>query len=166
MKICPTCNTPLEENAVFCRNCGTRVSGQPGDGNASRFDGPYPPPPYQSPAPDPYDHTSEFEAQDISDNKVISMLVYLMGIVGVVIALLASSTSRYAGFHVRQALKFTVVETLLIIVAVVLGWTIIVPFAAVIAYLVLLVIKIISFFQICSGKAIEPAIIRSLNFLR
>lgn len=94
------------------------------------------------------------------------MLVYLMGIVGVVIALLASSTSRYAGFHVRQALKFTVVETLLIIVAVVLGWTIIVPFAAVIAYLVLLVIKIISFFQICSGKAIEPAIIRSLNFLR
>ena len=166
MKICPICNTQLEDSVVFCNNCGARISGQPGDGNTSRFDGAYPPPPYQTPVPNPYDHTSEFEPQDISDNKVISMLVYLMGIVGVVIALLAGSTSKYAGFHVRQALKFTVIETLLVIVGVLLYWTAIVPFAAVTAYLVLFVIKIISFFQVCSGKAVEPAIIRNLNFLR
>lgn len=32
--------------------------------------------------------------------------------------------------------------------------------------IILLVLRIISFFQICSGKAKEPAIIRSLGFLR
>ena len=61
---------------------------------------------------DPYDHTSEFTAKDISDNKVIAMLVYLMGTVGIIIALLASKDSPYLSFHVRQALKFTVLEVL------------------------------------------------------
>ena len=47
-----------------------------------------------------------------------------------------------------------------------LCWTIIVPIAAGIAYIVLAVVKIICFFQICSGKAKEPAIIRSFGFLK
>lgn len=50
---------------------------------------------------DPYDHTAEFSQKDISDNKVIAMLVYLMGAVGIIIALLASSESPYVSFHVR-----------------------------------------------------------------
>ena len=45
---------------------------------------------------DPYDHTSEFTAKDISDNKVIAMLVYLMGTIGIIVALLASKDARSA----------------------------------------------------------------------
>ena len=192
MKICPNCQQQMDDNLAFCMNCGTQLpAGQPVPAPqpvptpppvapvtpppTTQFNNQVPPQngPYGNvqpgqPAPvfDPYDHTAEFAAKDISDNKVISMLVYLMGAIGIVIALLAANTSPYAAFHVRQALKFTVVNILLSIVTVVLCWTFIVPIAAGIAALVLLVIKIICFFQICKGKAVEPYIIRSLTFLK
>ena len=155
MKLCPKCNTQCEDNAAFCTACGYNFAGTQ-----------QAPAPAYAPAYDPYDHTAEFTAKDISENKVISMLVYLMGAIGIIIALLASGTSPYAAFHVRQALKFTVIEILTAIVTAVLFWTIIVPFAGAIFLAILLVIKIICFFQICGGKAKEPAIIRSFGFLR
>ena len=130
---------------------------------------PYQPPqyqPYGQPVYNPYDHTAEFDPKDISDNKVFAMLVYLMGTIGVIIALLASHASPYAMFHVRQGLKLTVVNILLGIIMVVLIWTVIVPIICGIAFVVLFVINIICFFQVCGGKAKEPAIVCSLGFLR
>lgn len=115
---------------------------------------------------DPYDHTSEFTAKDISDNKVIAMLVYLMGTVGIIVALLASKDSPYLSFHVRQALKFTVLEVLTGIITLLLFWTIIVPIAVGIFGIVLLVCKIIAFFSICKGNAKEPYVVRNFNFLK
>ena len=110
------------------------------------------------------DHTDEFDASDISKNKIFAMLVYLMDFMGIIIALLAGP-SEYVRFHVRQALKFTVVEVLTAICIAVLVWTVIVPIAGAIFLVVLLVIKIICFVQVCKGKACEPAIIRSIGFL-
>lgn len=157
MKNCPHCNATLEDNAVFCPNCGTNLNGQPfGAGNV----------PPQATFVDPYDHTAEFDPKDISDNKVFAMLGYLLGTIGVIIALLASHSSKYTMFHVRHVLKFTVVNILMWICAVVLCWTFIAPIAAGIMSVVFLVIKIICFFQVCSGKAKDPAIIRSLGFLK
>lgn len=173
MKICPNCNAQLDDNAMFCTNCGTQFANQQQPNPQFTQQQPIPPQSYGMPPQpgyvpqyDPYDHTAEFDPKDISDNKVISMLVYLMGAVGIVIALLASNTSKYVSFHVRQALKFTVVEILSGIIALALCWTIIVPIAYAVLILVLMVIKFICFFQICSGKAKEPAIIRSLKFLK
>ncbi len=158
MKICPNCGAQLDDGSVFCPNCGVQL------GNAQNG---FNQPPYNyAPQVDPYDHTAEFDAKDISENKVISMLVYLLGMVGVIIALLASGTSPYAAFHVRQALKITVVEILSAIVTVLLCWTFIVPIAFLVLMVALFVVRFICFFQICSGKAKEPAIIRSLSFLR
>ena len=94
------------------------------------------------------------------------MLCYLLGSIGVIIALLAANKSDYAAFHVRQALKFTVVNVLLGIVAIVLAITIVVPIAAAICVGIVSVLRIIAFFQICCGKAKEPATIRNLKFLR
>ena len=155
MKTCPNCETQLSENAVFCSNCGTAV-GTPSGGA------------YTPPAPmyDPYDHTSEFEADDISNNKVIAMLVYIMSFVGIIIALLAAPGSKYVSFHLRQALKFLVVETLIGIIVAVTFWTILVPVAAAFVGVVLLVAKVVCFFDVCGGKAKEPIIIRSLGFLK
>lgn len=126
----------------------------------------YPMPGMAQPAPDAFDHTSEYEAKDISDNKVVAMAVYLLGVVGMLIALLAAGNSPYAQFHVRQALKFTIVSTLATIAAAVLFWTIIVPILYVILSVALFVCKIIAFVQICGGKAKEPYIIRNLSFLK
>lgn len=94
------------------------------------------------------------------------MLVYLMGVIGIIYALLAGKDSKYVAFHVRQALKFEVVTILLGIVMALLCWTIIVPIVGGVCMAIVLVLKVICFFQICSGKAKEPAIIRSLGFLK
>ena len=164
MKICPKCNQQLDDNAAFCTGCGVPFVA-PQNSTAEAV------------ANDPYDHTGEFDAKDISDNKVIAMLVYLMGAIGIVIALLAGNTSAYAGFHVRQALKFTVTEILATIALILCATINIIPYLGwfvyalvALAYVGLLgtltVLKFICFFQICSGKAKEAAIIRSLKFMR
>ena len=161
MKICPTCNTQLEDSAVFCNVCGTQFAApaQPG----YNPQGGYAQPQY---VVDPTDHTAEFDAKDISDNKVISMLVYLMGTFGIIIALLASNSSPYAAFHVRQALKISVVSILGAICAGLLAWTFIVPLAYLIFTVVIFVVKIICFFDVCKGKAKEPAVIKNFTFLK
>ncbi len=183
MKICPKCNANLNDETIFCTVCGTAVNSvkpvqpqptpqQPQDTQQQavpQYAQPVyaaPAQPTYAPAVDPFDHTAEFDSKDISDNKVIAMLVYLLGAIGIIIALLFSQKSDYVAFHVRQALKFLVVETLVGIISVFLCWTFIVPIAASIFLVILLVIKIICFFDICSGKAKEPAVIRELKFLK
>lgn len=177
MKKCPNCGNEVNEGATFCNVCGFNMATEQNVNNNNQFQqqgmnqqqwnmnqnqqnnyGNY--------TMDCYDHTMEFDGNDISDNKVIAMLVYLMGTVGIIIALIASSESNYVKFHVRQAMKFLVCKILIGIITVLLIWTFIVPILAGIALLVLQVVKIICFFQICSGKAVEPVIIRNLGFLK
>ena len=86
------------------------------------------------------------------------MLCYLMGTLGVIIALLGSHTSPYAAFHVRQSLKFTVLDILLLLIGLIFFWTVLVPIACAICYVVLGVVRIICFFSICKGNAKEPPI--------
>ena len=153
MKTCanPNCRQPLDDNAQFCPNCGMPCSGQ----SAPNFM-----------QPDPFDHTAEFDPADISENKVVAMMPYLIGAIGIIVALLSIRESRYIAFHVKQALKLTVVSTLVGLLSGLLCWTIIVPIAGAVCMLILFVLKIIAFFQVCGGKAKEPSIIRSLGFLR
>lgn len=162
MKQCPNCAHVCDDNTTFCPECGLKfsVAGAPGASFANGQGAGAGYIPY-----DPYDHTAEFDPKDISDNKVIAMLVYLLGTIGIIIALLYQK-SPYVTFHLRQALKFLVVEALTAIVTALLVWTFIVPIVGGIFFVVLFVLKIIAFFGICSGKAKEPAIIRSLAFLK
>lgn len=162
MKTCPNCHAQLDDNAIFCTACGTQF-GAAQQGAVPPQQNAVPPQAAYVPAYNPYDHTAEFDPKDISDNKVFAMLCYLMGFVGIIVALLATNSSKYAMFHVRQALKIEVASILSVFVLIIpfLGW-----FAFPILQAILLVIKVISFFQICSGKAKEPAIVRSFGFLR
>lgn len=115
---------------------------------------------------DPRDHTREFDGKDISENKVIAMAPYLLGVLGIIIALLASKESPYVAFHVRQALKLTVCNVLIGICSVVLFFTLIVPFAGAVCGLIILVVRIICFFQIAMGKAKEAPIVCYFGFLK
>lgn len=120
----------------------------------------------QQPVYDPADHTAEFDPEDISQNKVIAMAAYILGTIGIIIALLAAPQSKYAAFHSRQALKLDIVSTLLLIVSAVLAFTFIVPIAGAVCIAILFVVRIICFFQVCSGKAKDAAIIGKLPFLK
>ncbi len=152
MKICPNCGNQCDDAVAFCNKCGTPLNGGA---------------PYQArPMYDPADHTAEFDPADISQNKVLAMIPYLMGWVGIIVALLAVNNSQYVAFHVKQALKIQVVSILLGIVTAILVWTFIVPIAAAVCYVILFVLQIIAFFQICGGKAKELPIIKGLGFLK
>lgn len=188
MKFCPNCSTPLDDNAKYCTTCGAvfepveqaapaqevKKTSYSGNGDipftshftqsAQNQSQTQPPPPPVS--AEPYDHTAEFDAKDISDNKVIAMLLYLMGTVGVLIALLSQNNSPYVAFHLRQALKIMVINALVTLVTAVFCWTYIVPAVGAIAIVVITVIKIICFVDICKGKSKEPPIICKLNFLK
>ena len=118
------------------------------------------------PAYNPADHTAEFAADDISKNKVTAMAAYMLGIIGIVIALLAAPESPYASFHSRQALKLEIVNQLILLAMIVLIWTFIVPIVGAIAMLAIMVIRVILFFQVCAGKAKDAPLIGSLPFLK
>ena len=150
MKFCPNCGTQLEEGALSCPGCGAAFTVQPAA------------PVYV----DPTDHTGEFDPADISENKVFAMLPYLLSVVGVIVALLAKTDSRYAAFHVRQYLKICVCQVLVTIISAVLVFTLIVPIAGLICELILLVVDVICFVQVCEGKAREPAIVKRFRFLK
>ena len=168
MKYCNHCGAGLPDDATFCTACGNSLNPNPAPGYAPNPG--YAPVPGYAPqgyAPvDPYDHTSEFDPKDISDNKVICMLIYLTGAIGIFIALLASNSSKYVAFHVRQALKFMVVNSLIAVVTALTFWTVLVPIVAGIFTIVLAVVQIICFFDICKGKAKEPYIIRDMKFMK
>lgn len=182
MKMCPKCNTVVDDAAAFCPVCGVPfAAAQPNAQQAQPQPRPQAQPQAQTPpqpqpvyagAPqyvpvvDIYDHTAEFDKKDISDNKVYAILLYFAGVIGIIIALLGAKDSPYASFHLRQAMKFLAVDVLLGIIGVLFFWTLIIPLAVAVMEVILLVIKIICFFQICNGKAKEPAIIRGLGFLK
>ncbi len=166
MKICPTCNAQLQDDATFCSECGTPIaSAAPNQAAANQQAYAYAPPaaPYTAPVVDQYDHTAEFDAKDVSDNKCFAMLVYLTGIIGVIVALIASHDSEYLKFHIRQGIKLMVCQILCAIICVIpfLGW-----FAGPILMAIIGIVEIICFFKVCSGKSVEAPIIRSIGFLK
>lgn len=166
MKNCPNCNASMPDDAVFCSNCGKSAD------NANQFNN-YAQPQNNAysqpvaPVVNQYDHTSEFSPEDVHNNKLFALLVYLMGIVGVVIALLAkkSSDSPYLSFHIKQALKILITEAIVTVLTMFLFWTCIVAIAGGVAAITIVVLNIICFIQTCRNKSIEVPIIRSIGFL-
>lgn len=181
MKNCPNCQAQYDDTMKFCLQCGTELVDAPAEEPAPapeaqpQYQQPaydpayaqYAQPQYAAPAPapDPADHTAEFDAEDIEKNKLYAISVYLLGVIGIIIALLAVKDSGFVRFHVRNVLKFWIVEILLTVVSAILCWTVIVPIAAAVCLCIVLVLEIIAFVQACKGKAKDPAIIKSIKFL-
>jgi len=164
MKICPKCNAQLDDNTAFCRICGCNLA----EAQQNQYQYQYNQAQYQPPqqAYDPYDHTNEFDSKDISDNKIMALMIYVGGVVGVIIALLAAKDSKFVGFHIRQYLKFFLVETVATFATIVLFWTFIVSIAWAALMIALLVFRIICIVQICKGQAKEGLLIRKIAFLK
>ena len=181
MKTCPNCRNPVEDEAVYCPVCGTAIDVIP-DFPPKQTSAPkpdynpnYTQPPAAPSAPhvDPFDHTAEFDAADISEHKIFALVMYLLGPMGIIIALLAAKESHYVAFHVRQALKLTVTEVLGSIVlafATFLMWNLrlrmLMVFVITAVMIGLVALHLLCVFQIINNKAKEVYIVRNLQFLK
>ncbi len=154
MKLCPRCNMQLEDSASFCPNCGTQFIP-----NATVSTPPYIP-------ANPFDHTADYDPKDIVENKLYASCCYLLSFLGVIIAVLIAKDSPFVQFHIRQSLKISICEVLLSVFAGLLALTFLVPIAAAICIIILVIVSIICFFRTIKGKAVDVPIIRSLNFLK
>lgn len=113
---------------------------------------------------DPSDHTNEFTPEEIQEGKLFGMICYLLGILGIIVALLAKKENGFVQFHVHQALKLTVIEACAGIIAALLFWTLLVPLAVGIFCIVLFVLEIMGFFQAAKGTAKDLPIVKKFNF--
>ncbi len=154
MKLCPKCNTQLEDSAAFCPNCGTQFIP-----NATVTQQPYVP-------VDSADHTAEFDSADIRENKLFAAICYVASFLGIIVALLAAKDSPFVKFHIRESLKIAITEIILILIAVVGMITIIVSIAAYICIIILAVVEVICFIRTLKGRAVEAPIVKGLNFLK
>lgn len=111
------------------------------------------------------DFTSDFDEKDIAENKVFAMGVYALGIVGIIIALLAAGESAFVRFHVKEALKISILEIVTSIITLVLFWTIIVPAVGGIIALLMTIARIIGFVNVCKGKAVRAFLVKDIDFL-
>ncbi|MBO4415741.1 MAG: hypothetical protein J5824_07155 [Lachnospiraceae bacterium] len=161
MAYCPVCGTKLAPGITVCGKCGTTIDSADLD-PVSDENAPFS---YRS-IEAMYDHTAEFEPGDISDNKCFALLPYLLGALGIIITALISLSSPFAKFHLRQAVKFLVTKVLIFICSVALFWTVIVPIIGAVCLFIIFILKIVTVVQIFSGKACEPAIIRSIGILK
>lgn len=148
MKFCSSCGTQCEDMANNCPKCGA----------------PFGAPVYAAaPAADPYDHTAQFSAQDISENKCYAALCYLFGLMGIIVAAICAKESAFVKFHMTWALRLVIaagLSSLLTIVPLV-GWI-----AGPVCAIICVVLQIIATFQVFGNKAKEPAIVRGLSFLK
>ena len=149
MKFCPQCGTQLDDAAVVCTNCGANLAPQA--------------PVYAAPVIPAYDHTAEFTPQEISDGQVFGLAIYLLGFIGVIIALLGSRENKFVAFHIRTWLKLQIVSVICLLLLIIpfLGWI-----ACPICLFIIFILSIICFFNVCNGKAVDPAIIRGFGFLK
>ena len=146
MAFCSNCGKEIPDGSKVCPSCNaTLVS------NVAVIES--------------WDHTAEFDAQDISDNKVYALSAYLFSFLGIILCHVLAKESPYAQFHAREALKIDLVTVVVYILSLFFCWTCIVPFAGVILILILLVVNIIAFVQVCKGEAKEPWLIRSIKAL-
>lgn len=73
MKICPNCQTQLADDTINCTSCvrfivSNDIQQEQVSAYQQEYQNSYTPP-Y-----DPYDHTAEFDPNDILNNKVMAML--------------------------------------------------------------------------------------------
>ncbi len=169
MKNCPRCNANLDDNAMFCTTCGLQFANPQEQPAQNTYAQPNQAPGYPMPAvANPYDHTAEFSPEDVADNKLYAMLLYLTSILGIIVAVLVqkNKNSAYLEFHIKQNIKVLIIQSLIALIMGILWITFIAPMAGMICIIITLVVQVIGFFNTASNKSVELPIIRSFGFLK
>ena len=168
MEFCSKCGSQLNEGEKFCPSCGTSV-GYETEEAAN---------PTQSVQTDlsqkiadlnnTADTTSEYDAQDIRNNKAMAILAYLSWLV--LIPLFTARESKFARFHCNQGIVLAVAEIIAVIVLSIfdglplIGW--IFSIAGSLLGLVCFLFAVLGIINAANGKAKELPIIGKFKILK
>ena len=107
MSFCTKCGSEIENGAQFCSQCGTPVEGSAPKA-APDFD-------FSQLGKNSVDSTAAFGAQDVAENKLISVLCYF-GLL-LLIPLLVKKDSAFVRFHSNQGLVLIIFNILVSVLA-------------------------------------------------
>ena len=180
MKICNKCGAELNDDVKFCSNCGDQVDATAQEVENKQPEAESKTAEYQKKVEtavndfmNTKDETSEFEAEDISKNKIFAVLSYIS--ILFIIPLLAAPQSKFAKFHANQGLVLFIAEVLSGVVSSVL--TAIFTFISFslgaligalfsVVSLVLFIFAIIGIVNAAQGKAKELPLIGNFRFIK
>ena len=161
MAFCRNCGAEVKDDAKFCPSCGAATSDksdfeQKVNETAKKV----------ADLNNTADTTSEFDPQDIENNKVFAALAYL-GVL-VLVPILAAKDSKYAMYHANQGLILFIAQIVLsVIVSIIISISSILGFISGIFNLIVLVVQIIGLVNAIQGRAKELPIVgkyRILNY--
>ena len=111
---------------------------------------------------DPKDHTADFDAEDIKEHKLIAILPYFFFFLGVIACLLCKD-SKYARFHMKNAIRLELASILCLVPCIIplLG-----AIVSAILILIVAVVNIIAIVNAFKGKAKDLPIISDIKFLQ
>ncbi len=112
-----------------------------------------------------WDKTELFPEEEVNEYRLTAVLIYLLGIFGIILALITDKNSPYLKFHIREGLKIAVATATLTIISLSLAWTFIVPVLSGAGIIVCSVINLISAYKTLKGKSENAVIIRNLTIL-
>lgn len=177
---CSKCGKEIKDEAAFCPYCGAKTEESADEKEAGEREnktgentGDEDFTAKIAKLNDTKDTTSEFDKEDIDNNKGMSILAYLSWLV--LIPIFAAKKSRYAQFHANQGLILAIIDTAYwIINGVITGILMIVsPIASAIVCaitglfgLVFLVLVILGIVNAASGKAKELPVIGKYKILK
>lgn len=161
MAFCNKCGNQLPDGANNCPNCGAPAGNtQQNTQNAQNF---------VNNMMNTNDTTSQFDPQDINDNKGMSVLAYIGFLF--LIPLLARPNSKYARYHTNQGLVLFLLELAIGVVTGIFG---IIPIAGLIIGGLLsavggiftLVLMIMGIINAAQGQAKELPLIGKITLLK
>lgn len=161
MAFCNKCGNQLPDGANNCPNCGAPAGNtQQNTQNAQDF---------VNNMMNTNDTTSQFDPQDINNNKGLSVLAYIGFLF--LVPLLACSNSKFARYHTNQGLVLFLLEFALGVVTGILG---IIPIAGLIIGGLLsavggiftLVLMIMGIINAAQGQAKELPLIGKITLLK
>ncbi len=161
MAFCNKCGNQLPDGANNCPNCGAPAGNtQQNTQNAQNF---------VNNIMNTADTTSQFDPQDINDNKGMSVLAYIGFLF--LIPLLACPNSKYARYHTNQGLVLFLLELAIGVVTGIFG---IIPIAGLIIGGLLsavggiftLVLMIMGIINAAQGQAKELPLIGKITLLK
>ncbi len=175
MKFCTKCGAELTDDVKFCPSCGqpSEVKTENAQTESKKED-------YQKKIEDAVtdfvntkDETSEFDAEDISKNKALSILSYIT--ILFIIPLIAAPNSKFARFHANQGLILFLVEVVIGIISSVVSSIayIIASFLGALVGAVFSLVGVVTFIfmvigiiNAAQGKAKELPLIGSFRFIK